>query len=85
MSVAEPIRPKRAWRPWWMLPVDQQPICPRCGVACIATSSPTVDGRKVQHRKCPKCSYTCKSMPDAVDGGTAIDIKPPQSPQTDGQ
>lgn len=53
-------KPKRAWVPWYRLPV--LPLCEDCGVPCIVGSSPTVDGRKTQHRYCPCCKKPFKTV-----------------------
>jgi len=55
---------KRAWKPWYLMPVDQQPICPTCKVACTVTSTQKTNGGEstVQYRKCPQCGKTSKTV-----------------------
>ncbi|HEY0983770.1 MULTISPECIES: hypothetical protein [unclassified Schlesneria] len=53
-------RPKRSWRPWYTLP--EIPLCVDCKVICIVKHTHTTDdGKRIQHRYCPKCRKPYKT------------------------
>lgn len=52
MMTAELPRKKRAWTPWYRLPIP--PLCPVHGEPMIAASTRAQpDGLVIQHRSCP--------------------------------
>ena len=58
---ATPATPKRIYRPFWAMSIEQQIsiCCPVHKVPCLAYHT----SGQVQHRKCPAvgCGHTCKS------------------------
>jgi rubredoxin len=52
-------KPKRRWIPYYKLNVDCN--CPDCHVPCIVGKVLTgTDGKPVQHRYCPNCTFSLK-------------------------
>lgn len=53
--------PKRTWRPWYLLP--ERPLCRTCQIPCtVKRTQLAADGARIQHRYCPQCGSSIKTM-----------------------